>query len=126
MPEKKHTRKFSSFQPGSIPVPDLRYEHGVTNSISDYAKSVQLKNHTQALGLKEAGEAEDVEDLPPPPITPTIVLWVIWKNQIMMPLLQSFLWTGFLLSLGPVRNLIIGNGVRCGLWLRSILAPAFN
>ncbi|CUM52601.1 uncharacterized protein AC631_00638 [Debaryomyces fabryi] len=55
------------------------------------------------------------------PISPSIIAYAVFKDQILMPLIQGFLWTGFLISVRPFLGIIVQQGQRCGLWLANTL-----
>lgn len=55
------------------------------------------------------------------PITPGIVIYAILKDQILMPLLQGFAWTGFLLSIRPIAAVLIAQGQHTGIWVSNLL-----
>ncbi|KAL6450315.1 hypothetical protein SBY92_002249 [Candida maltosa Xu316] len=66
---------------------------------------------------------EEEEELYKPlnPITPSIIIYAIIKDQILMPLLQGFLWTGLLISVRPFLGLIVKNGQNAGHWVSNLL-----
>ncbi|EEQ36753.1 hypothetical protein EJF18_10903 [Clavispora lusitaniae] len=116
------------------PIPDLRFEQSFFRSLQTYANKKAGINHTLSeKELKLMGVDESAEDLnvegntlqapvaPLAPITPSVVAYAVIKDQIILPLLQGFLWSGFLLCLGPVMRAIVANGQTCGTWLAQMV-----
>lgn len=67
-------------------------------------------------------EQEYLEDPEPlKPITPRIVIFAIIKDQIVLPLLQGFFLTGFLMSVRPFLSLLVKNGQHAGTWVSNLL-----
>ena len=102
----------------ALPIPDLRFEQSFMKQLNKYAGNQQsqsnkldlLKPHnTSPLTdedlklLNEELDEEEQDELYKPlnPITPSVVIYAILKDQILIPLLQGFLWTGVLISMRP-------------------------
>lgn len=122
----------------SLPIPDLRFEQSFISQLNKYAGNKQpdqqklqplsskkynhiatltdddLKLLNEELDIEEEEEIDNYTDKPQPkplaPITPSIVIYAIIKDQMLMPLLQGFLWTGVLLCVRPLLKLVVRNG----------------
>lgn len=119
-----------------IPLPDLRFEQTFMKSLYGYAgRKYEEPEHVGQMGLtdeellmlnndidaEEERIANEGELKPINPITPSIVIYAIIKDQIFMPFVQGLLWSGFLIFTRPVRQALIALGSRCGIWLYNIL-----
>lgn len=121
-----------------VVLPDLRFEQSFMKSLHAYANkshtkktAKKLKKHditdaelkllNQELDEKEQEQLETEELLPLEPITPGIVIYAIVKDQIILPLLQGFLWAGILITTRPILLAVVVQGQKCGVWLSSIL-----
>lgn len=116
-----------SYAPQTIPIPDLRFEQSFLRSLHNYANPPNraLKESELAKLDDENEEDKELPDFKPiAPITPGIVALAVIKDQIFMPLIQGFLWSGFLLSLGPLTRLAVASGRASGLWLFRFLGLA--
>ncbi|KAG7661948.1 uncharacterized protein J8A68_004551 [[Candida] subhashii] len=125
----------------SFTVPDLRFEQSFMKQLNTYAGAPTKKkqhhhHHDHKLDdiakltdeeLKQMSqqideeEQQELEQQPLPVITPSIVIYAIIKDQILMPLLQGFAWTGFLMLLKPFLRLVIRNGQHTGHWLANLI-----
>ncbi|EMG45847.1 hypothetical protein G210_3927 [Candida maltosa Xu316] len=123
----------------SLPIPDLRFEQSFMRSLNKYAGNHQpsaelplgSKTYSHVATLTDADlqlmnqqlDDEEEEELYKPlnPITPSIIIYAIIKDQILMPLLQGFLWTGLLISVRPFLGLIVKNGQNAGHWVSNLL-----
>lgn len=111
-------------KPPSIPIPDLRFEQSFLKSLHNYAnpRSATLTDADLAKLNSASDDENDLPEMKPiAPITPGIVALAIIKDQIFMPLLQGFLWSGFLLSLAPLARMIVASGRSTGLWVANFL-----
>lgn len=63
--------------------------------------------------------AKNAPETPEPlaPITPGIIAYAVIKDQILMPLLQGFLWSGLLLCVRPFLATVVASGQRWGTWV---------
>lgn len=104
-----------------IPIPDLRFEQTFLRSLQKYVDAGKPLTDTELALLAEDGEDRPPQIQPLAPITPGIVILAIVKDQILMPLLQGFLWSGFLLSLRPMMGLVVASGQRCGTWVANAM-----
>lgn len=119
---------------GSIPLPDLRFEQSFMRSLQGYADDTLKKPFVKLLKLQLSKRQDYPDDLldeieapPLSPITPSVVLYAIIKDQIIMPLVQGFLWAGILLSWRPIRVSLIGYGLRSGQYLYNMIGiPSFK
>lgn len=118
-------------------LPDLRFEQSFLKTLNAYAghKSSDVDTtKSQALTEKElhllSEQIDDEEQriiqdsaapIPIGPISPSIIAYAVLKDQILMPLIQGFLWTGFLISIRPFLGIFVRQGQRCGLWLSNAL-----
>ncbi|KAK6876015.1 hypothetical protein K6H11_000523 [Candida tropicalis] len=122
----------------ALPIPDLRFEQSFMKQLNKYAGNQQsqsnkldlLKPHnTSPLTdedlklLNEELDEEEQDELYKPlnPITPSVVIYAILKDQILIPLLQGFLWTGVLISMRPFLRIIVRNGQYAGHWVSNLL-----
>ncbi|CAI5759162.1 unnamed protein product [Candida verbasci] len=124
----------------SFIIPDLRFEQSFMKQLDIYAgnkreskkpSAFNKRNYIEIATLtdKELDNINDDIDLkeqkellkPLNPITPSIILYAIIKDQIIMPLLQGFLWTGILLSIRPVLQLVVKNGQTVGGYISNLL-----
>lgn len=133
----------------SLPIPDLRFEQSFISQLNKYAGNKQpdqkklqplsskkynhiatltdddLKLMNEELDIEEEEEIDNYTDKPQPkplaPITPSIVIYAIIKDQMLMPLLQGFLWTGVLLCVRPLLKLVVRNGQYAGHWVSNLL-----
>lgn len=112
----------------AITIPDLRFEQSFLRSLDRYASEKQAARSTltnSELALSDNGIDDGIEDQSPAelaplsPITPGIVIYAVIKDQIFMPLLQGFLWSGLLLCVRPLLAAIVANGQRWGTWVSS-------
>lgn len=121
-----------------IQLPDLRFEQSFMRSLHAYAhksyssrNTKKLKKHditeeelkllNQELDDKEQEQLESEELTPLQPITPGIIIYAVVKDQIIMPLLQGFLWAGILITSKPVLQALVFQGQKCGVWVSTIL-----
>lgn len=112
-------------------IPDLRFEETFVASLNAYAHPEQAAARAKSQPSlytrpkrRHHHELTDEElDLQPKPLpVPTkVVLYAIFKDQIVLPLLLGFLWTGLLMVAGPILWHITNHGRRCGMWLANIL-----
>ncbi|CUM54462.1 unnamed protein product [Debaryomyces tyrocola] len=121
-------------------LPDLRFEESFLRTLYSYAgyqTPAPEAENSAALTEKElnllSGKIDDQEQQiiespsgpsgvrPIGPISPSIIAYAVFKDQILMPLIQGFLWTGFLISVRPFLGIIVQQGQRCGLWLSNTL-----
>ncbi|KAF3992109.1 hypothetical protein FT663_02426 [Candidozyma haemuli var. vulneris] len=110
-------------RPPKIPIPDLRFEQSFLRSLHAYAGAEVAPLSDKELENVDDEDAEDkVSDLKPiGPITPGIVIFAVIKDQILMPLIQGFMWSGFLLTVRPMLRLVVASGQATGLWLYRLL-----
>ncbi|KAI5958573.1 hypothetical protein KGF57_002418 [Candida theae] len=126
----------------SYTIPDLRFEQSFMRQLNAYAGNKELDGRHSALNpknynplpkltdgelelLNENVDKEEEEYLEDPeplkPITPRIVIFAIVKDQIVLPLLQGFFITGFLISVRPILALLVKNGQHAGTWVSNLL-----
>lgn len=103
-------------------LPDMRFEQSFMKTLRTYAVN-SSKGESIAPGDEKAVEQLEQREVNSPiePITPGIVTYAIVKDQILMPLLQGFLWTGILIMSKPVLRLVVQQGQKCGVYLSTIL-----
>lgn len=103
-------------------LPDLRFEQTFMKSLYGYSgqskKEPNPSTHSYLTDeelnlLNEEADAEEI-DIRDNAITPSIIAYAIVKDQIIIPLIQGFLWTGFLISVAPVLRIIVRNGQVAG------------
>ncbi|ODV76992.1 uncharacterized protein CANTADRAFT_32402, partial [Suhomyces tanzawaensis NRRL Y-17324] len=110
-------------------IPDLRFEQTFIKQLNSYAgrdtqdvatlSEEELKLVNSDLDKKEIEARDSLTPLEP--ITPSIVIYAIIKDQILMPLLQGFLWSGFLLSVSPILAGVVAHGQRTGTWVANLV-----
>lgn len=108
----------------SLPIPDLRFEQSFLRSLDSYAgkRSDGGLSEKELQALEQGDGDHEHEALAPlNPVTPGIVIYAVLKDQIIMPLVQGFLWAGILLSWRPVRVGIIRYGQRSGEYLFNMI-----
>lgn len=126
----------------SFTIPDLRFEQSFMRQLNTYAGNKDLDGKHSAFNKKNYNplpqltdgelellnenldkEEEEYLEEPKPlkPITPRIVIFAIIKDQIVLPLLQGFFLTGFLMSLRPLLGLLVKNGQHAGTWVANLL-----
>ncbi|KAK6461852.1 hypothetical protein DFJ63DRAFT_336620 [Scheffersomyces coipomensis] len=112
-----------------LPLPDLRFEQTFMKQLNGYAGKDVKSDHSKPLTDSELQllntdinnpESSQVQK-PIGVITPSIVIYAIFKDQILMPLLQGFLYTGFLISIRPLLNIIVRQGQQTGIWLSNLV-----
>lgn len=109
-------------KPPVIPIPDLRFEQLFLRSLDKYtAPSVAPLTETELQIVDDGEEDKEVNLKPIGPITPGIVVYAVIKDQILMPLLQGFLWSSFLILARPALGLVVANGQATGRWLYRLL-----
>lgn len=116
-----------NYKTGAITIPDLRFEQSFLRSLDRYAADKQSAKATLSKAELELSDSIDdgIQDQSPAeltplaPITPGIVAYAVIKDQIVMPLLQGFLWSGLLLCVRPMLALVVANGQRWGTWVSS-------
>ncbi|CAK7904050.1 hypothetical protein CAAN1_13S03136 [[Candida] anglica] len=113
----------------SITIPDLRFEQTFLRSLNTYAGDTKhaepegenlMKKTKRSKNGKlnfDVDAAAMVPSEPTPLVTPSIVAYAVIKDQIIMPLLQGFLWAGILVVISPLRSHIVAGGQSCGKWL---------
>ncbi|KAK6200991.1 serine-rich protein [Scheffersomyces amazonensis] len=109
---------------GQIHIPDLRFEQTFMRQLNGYAQTGPSRSSPLSDAELQAANVdidEEVDEKPIGVITPSIVLYAIFKDQILMPLVQGFLWTGFLLSVRPILNIIVRQGQLSGIWLSNLM-----
>ncbi|RCK55619.1 hypothetical protein Cantr_05910 [Candida viswanathii] len=125
-----------------LPIPDLRFEQSFMRQLNKYAGNTPQDNQPEKFSflrkrhnelasltdedlklLNEELDEEEQEELLKPlnPITPSVVIYAILKDQILMPLLQGFLWTGILISVRPFLKIVVRNGQHAGHWVSNML-----
>ncbi|CAH2353285.1 hypothetical protein CLIB1423_10S01508 [[Candida] railenensis] len=106
----------------SLPIPDLRFEQSFLRSLDGYAgKRSDGGLSEKELQALESGDPDALAPAPLNPVTPGIVVYAVLKDQIIMPLVQGFIWAGILLSWRPVRVGIIRYGQRSGEYLFNMI-----
>lgn len=121
-----HSSKLSGNQPSNpgLTESDLKLlnqelDKAEEEEIDNYNADINRKNDT---GTNDKDNQSHSNQLSPiEPITPGIVIYAILKDQIFMPLLQGFLWTGLLISIRPILGIITYQGQTCGTWLANAL-----
>lgn len=103
-----------------ITIPDLRFEQSFLKSLQTYANGKKTLADDELKLLDEPGE-DSPQFQPIAPITPGIVAMAVIKDQIIMPLIQGFLWSGFLISVRPFLGLVVASGQRCGIWFGNMV-----
>ncbi|KAI5964962.1 hypothetical protein CANMA_003472 [Candida margitis] len=126
----------------SYTIPDLRFEQSFMRQLNTYAGNKDLDNKHSLFNKKnnnplpkltdgelqllnenlDKEEEEYLEDPKPlQPITPRVVIFAIIKDQIVLPLLQGFFLTGFLMSVRPLLALLVRNGQQAGHWVSNLV-----
>lgn len=111
----------------NIPLPDLRFEQAFMKTLRTYSTKPQLSetqlSHTNIEKLNQEIDVQEQKELDRPlePITPWIVTYAVLKDQILMPLVQGFLFSGLILLSRPALRLVVQQGQRCGVYLSTIL-----
>lgn len=109
-------------RPPKIPIPDLRFEQLFLRSLDAYASaSVKPLSDAELQNVDDEAEDKETQLKPIAPITPGIVVLAVIKDQILMPLLQGFLWSGFLLMVRPALGLVVASGQSTGKWFYNFL-----
>lgn len=109
-------------RPPKIPIPDLRFEQSFMRSLNSYASAkVEPLSDAELKVVDEETDETTPELQPLAPITPGIVVFAIVKDQILMPLIQGFLLSGFYIIARPMLRWVIANGQSTGRWLFHIL-----
>lgn len=113
-----------------LTLPDLRFEETFMKSLygySGYRKSPQKSSPPRHLTDKELElvneelDQQELDIIDKPLITPGIVAYAIIKDQIILPLIQGFLWTGFLISISPFLKLVVRQGQIAGQKLYAMM-----
>lgn len=111
-----------------INLPDLRFEQSFMKLLAQYAgnppkTATGLSDQELELLGKDVDEEEQriLEGGPLSPITPGIVVYALIKDQIIMPLLQGFLWTGLLIAARLVLQAVVRNGQMFGAKLYNLV-----
>lgn len=118
----------------NLPLPDLRFEQTFMKSLNTYATNASKTKPISESLLKEKDETEiellneqlDIQEQsevvgPLAPITPGIVTYAVIKDQIIMPLLQGFVYTAVIILSKPFLQQVVLNGQRFGSYLATIL-----
>lgn len=86
-----------------LPIPDLRFENTFLKSLEKY-------------------KTED-DEIPKDPvsITPSIVIYCVVKDQVLMPLIQGLVWTGLFIVCKPALNAVVRHGVKMGSYLKVMV-----
>ncbi|CAH6720579.1 hypothetical protein CLIB1444_04S03268 [[Candida] jaroonii] len=115
--------KLNSFK--DLPLPDLRFEQSFVASLHKYADTQPKLDQMSVEQLDqlnvELDRREQEELINPLPITPSIVTYAVIKDQILMPLIQGFLYTGALILVRPILRMIVLNGQNFGHSLASFI-----
>lgn len=91
-------------------------------SLNSYASAkVEPLSDAELKVVDEETDETTPELQPLAPITPGIVVFAIVKDQILMPLIQGFLLSGFYIIARPMLRWVIANGQSTGRWLFHIL-----
>lgn len=114
----------------TIPLPDLRLEQTFIKSLHNYAKTEPLskkdlkqKNEFELDALNDELDLQEQEEISNPlPITPSIVIYAVVKDHILMPLIQGFAFAGLLILTKPLLLSVIRHGQRTGHRLNQYLA----
>jgi hypothetical protein len=107
-----------SLKLASIQVPDLRFEQSFLRSLQAYAGS---GGSDTTLSEKELMQVDSTDTPPLNPITPSIVLYAVLKDQLLMPFVQGFLWAAILMLWRPMRVALIGAGQSTGKYLFNMI-----
>ncbi|ODV61762.1 uncharacterized protein ASCRUDRAFT_19942, partial [Ascoidea rubescens DSM 1968] len=102
----------------AFPIPDLRFEHSFRNALNKYAAAEAAKKakiQKQNLSLQAADNIEPI-----PVITPSIILYAIVKDQMLMPLVQGFAMAMLLLSVKPWLVAITNHGKKWGISVKNL------
>lgn len=114
--------KLNSFK--DLPLPDLRFEQSFVASLHRYADTQPHPDITpeelHQMNIDLDRHEEDEVNIPLP-ITPSIVTYAVIKDQILMPLIQGFLYTGALILVKPLLRMIVINGQNFGHSLASFI-----
>lgn len=127
------TARMSGFK-----LPDLRFEESFVKTLYSYAgheisdydtpsasgalTEKELVQLNEELDHEEQRIVRSTSDLRPlEPISSSIIAYAVVKDQIIMPLIQGFLWTGLLISIRPFLGVVVAQGQRCGMWLSTVL-----
>lgn len=132
---KKMSWKVSNAKSLPIQIKDMRFEQSFLDSLQKYAnqsaeRSSKKKKKLSSVRSKDPSEYpddlldEEIEEnglAPLEPITPSIIIFAIIKDVILIPFIGSFVWKSVLLLAKPTLRLITELGYRCGLWLSGQL-----
>lgn len=103
-------------------IPDVRFEQTFLRLLDGYAGRLASSLSDKELQqLTAPGEDETTPQQPLPPITPSIVIYAVLKDQILMPLVQGFLFAGALLAVRPVLEALTRLGQHVGVWLATVV-----
>lgn len=107
----------------SLPIPDLRFEQSFSRLLQKYADTHTLSAAELQLSDSIDEESDTTPNILKPlaPITPSIVIYAVVKDHIIMPLIQGFLYSGLLLCIRPVAGAIVTHGQLCGTWLAQMI-----
>ncbi|KAG7195092.1 uncharacterized protein KQ657_004208 [Scheffersomyces spartinae] len=121
-------------KPVDVSIPDLRFEQSFMRSLQVYSGKKEVKEEVKGLSdielellgeeidLKEQLEVDDTLNMGPiGQITPSIVMYAIVKDQILMPLLQGFLWTGLLIVGRPFLRQVVLWGLQSGTYVANMV-----
>lgn len=99
---------FISAMNGVIKIPDTRFEQTFRRAIDrEVAKQNAL-----------SGKSTDDKKSGP---SAYVICKVVVRDVLLMPFIQSVLWTGFLLGLKPWLRMVVGFGRRTGEYLNRAL-----
>ncbi|KAL3235120.1 hypothetical protein RNJ44_02908 [Nakaseomyces bracarensis] len=101
----------------SLPtIPDTRFEYTFRRALDKERAKVRAQNLVnQSQSQKASGQEEDVG------LSAYVVCKVVVRDVLLMPFLQSVLWTGFLLGLKPWLRAVRGLGRSAGQYLNTML-----
>lgn len=121
-------------QVANLPLPDLRFEQTFMKALNTYATNssktkplteevLQSKNENELEILNQELDIQEQQEITGPlaPITPGIVTYAIIKDQVIMPLIQGFVFTAVMILSRPFLQQVVLNGQRFGGYLATIL-----
>ncbi|KAH3672647.1 hypothetical protein WICPIJ_010017 [Wickerhamomyces pijperi] len=112
----------------NIPIPDLRFESTFRKALDaafkSHAESLAKSQSQSQSNSKTQSQTSDLPLKPLPLLHSTyIVARVILKDVLLMPLIQGFALSYFLLGFRPwLSNYVVPFGRKCGLYVMNVLS----
>lgn len=108
-----------------VPLPDYRFEVSFLNALLEDAWQRRVGGLARAqpgvLGLQaRRSAAARVAAKEPVRVTAVSVAAVVLKSQVVVPLVQTFVWCLLLMMARPARNWFVGLGVGTARWITSV------